>query len=175
MLETTSEQHPEHRSANGRLSQLVGQENQFLLETYRSFEEAWAEHDLPRAALAFAWFREAQEKHMRWEEESLFEEFEKRCTESELRQVRAHHFKHEAISNVARRSDLRPPAAGGRSDLLSAGCRARNPDAQRDRDRAPRARAALGRAAGGRADPGSVQGASLIRARWSATRSDDHG
>ena len=82
---------------------MVGRETEFFDVMYESFKEAWSQEDAPRAWNAFQWLREALIKHMRWEEESLFEELELRCSESELRRVRAHHLRHEALESLLER------------------------------------------------------------------------
>lgn len=104
MIAKSTEQSPCGCSGTcGRVSRMVGREITAMQHTYSAFREAWTRRDFPRAAIAFSWLREALNLHMRWEEESLFEEFEKRCSVPELRKVRAHHFEHEAISTLTGR------------------------------------------------------------------------
>jgi len=90
-------------AGEGRLCHLAEREEQQLGCCLDGFLQAWRAADLPRALVAFAWFREAMNRHMRWEEESLFEEVEKRAAVPELRRVRAHHLQHEAIGTLADR------------------------------------------------------------------------
>lgn len=106
----------------GRLSRLADREEDNLATCYAEFKKAWAASDAPRALVAFAWFREALDRHMKWEEESLFEEYEARCTVPELKAVHRHHLEHEAIraltGRIQRAMETRMGWATPREDEL---------------------------------------------------------
>lgn len=93
------------RPPNGPVCRLVRRERDCLQAYYRDFRERWDRRDLSAAMAAFDRFHEAFTRHMRWEEESLFEEWEKRCPSHELRAVRKHHQQHELAEELLGKVD----------------------------------------------------------------------
>lgn len=79
----------------GPVCRMVLREKEHLMECYRRFRELWDRREIPGARTVFEHFQEAVTRHMRWEEESLFEEWERHCPVHELAAVRRHHQQHE--------------------------------------------------------------------------------
>lgn len=90
---------------DGPVCQMVRREKEHLLNVYRRFRELWDRREIAAARTSFAHFQEAVTRHMRWEEESLFEEWEKRCPAHELRSVRRHHQQHEMAQELLEKID----------------------------------------------------------------------
>lgn len=90
---------------DGPVCRMVQRERDCLQTCYRQFRDHWDNRDLPAAMTAFDRFHEALIRHMRWEEESLFEEWEKRCPVHELRTVRKHHQQHELTEELLDKVD----------------------------------------------------------------------
>lgn len=90
---------------DGPVCRMVAHECDCLQAYYRAFRDPWDRRDLPAAMAAFDRFHEAFTRHMRWEEESLFEEWEKRCPAHELRAVRKHHQQHELTEELLGKVD----------------------------------------------------------------------
>lgn len=82
----------------GPISRMVSEETASIQATLESVRAAWDARALPNAARSLAWLSTQLERHMRWEEESLFEELELRANLLGLRRVRAHHLDHEALA-----------------------------------------------------------------------------
>ena len=104
---------------SGRLAELVSGAETVIKDRLATFRQHWLKRDAFHAAVAFERFREALVRHVRWEEESLFEEVERRCRVEELPTVRRHHLEHEKLEAMAERLsgmlasaiDSRPPPA----------------------------------------------------------------
>jgi hemerythrin-like domain-containing protein len=85
----------------GLLERWVQEEQSKLGDVYAEFRKAWDERDTVTALYAFEGFRKNMNRHMKWEEESLFEEYEKRASIAELHAVRRHHMLHESADSIA--------------------------------------------------------------------------
>ena len=90
---------------DGPICRMVLREKESLLDYYRRFRDLWDKRELSEAMTAYDRFHEAFSRHMRWEEESLFEEWEKRCPSHELRAVRKHHQQHEMTEELLEKVD----------------------------------------------------------------------
>jgi hemerythrin-like domain-containing protein len=88
---------------NGPLCRMVMRETESLAASYDRFRDAWDRRDVLNASIAFELFREALSRHIQWEEDCLFEEWEKRCTVPELKEVRQHHRQHELADRLTER------------------------------------------------------------------------
>lgn len=89
---------PTVTSGTGPISRMVAEEAASIRATYDSVRAAWDARALPNAAQSLAWLSAQLEQHMRWEEESLFEELELRADLPGLRRVRKHHLGHESLA-----------------------------------------------------------------------------
>lgn len=92
-------------TGQGRIVDMICREEDVLQIRFDAFRNEWTRRVRFHAAVALNRFREALARHIRWEEESLFEEYEKRCLESELAKVRSHHQEHERMIGLAARID----------------------------------------------------------------------
>jgi hypothetical protein len=90
---------------DGPVCRMVLREKERLLDSYRRFRDQWDRRDIGAARSAFERFSDALTRHMRWEEESLFEEWEQRCPVHELRSVRRHHQQHEMTLELLAKID----------------------------------------------------------------------
>jgi hypothetical protein len=83
------------------LSRLVQHEQERLDELHAAARQAVKAGDAVAALYLFEHFRKAFERHQRWEEESLFEEYERLATGEQLRRALCHHRHHQEILRLS--------------------------------------------------------------------------
>jgi len=86
---------PNTASVTGPLRRMVARECETLAANYGCFRESWDRRDIGRAVVNFERFRDANVLHMKWEESTLLEEFERRCRSTERFEIQRHRRHHE--------------------------------------------------------------------------------
>lgn len=91
------------RTRAGPLCRMVSEENDALTARYDRFRDAWDRRDVSNAFIAFDRFRQGLLRHLQWEEDSLFREWEKHLRPAEDGELRRHRAQHQVADRLSAR------------------------------------------------------------------------